>query len=322
MSDCERFETTIQAYVAGELDDRDLGPLLLHCRACEACRHVLELHRDLAALAARTPEPDEADFDALQARVLGQVGARRRTRTEAPGGRRSDGWRLVAGSPLRAAAAMLAAASIFLAWLAIGRIEPGRSAGSGNGAFPPRLVHAISADAASNRELTDVEDSRFTYSNVSFRRVDRQRVALEFDVSTHVRLVEPVQSELVQEVLVHSLLNPSNTGARLKAMSYAAGVMEPKVREALIFAMSRDENLAVRLQALTVLSDQLDQPEVESAVLAILRDDDSVQMRLLALDFLAEHSVDRASIRQVLRESERPDNEALTVRLAEYEERL
>lgn len=322
MSDCERFEATIQAHVAGELDDSGLGPLLVHCRDCVACRGLLELHRDLAALAARTPEPDADDFDALQSRVLGRIGARRQTRAAGPASRPAGGWRPLAGGPLRAAAAMLAAASIFLAGLAIGRIVPEQATGDGNAAFPPRLLHAISADAASNRELTDVEDSRFTYSNASFRRVDRERVALEFDVSTHVRLVEPLRSALVQEILVHSLLNPSTTGARLKAMTYAAGMMEPKVREALIFAMCRDESLAVRLQALTLLSDQLDRPEVKTAVLAVLRDDDSVQMRLLALDFLAEHRVDRARIRQVIGESERPGNEALVVRLSEHEERL
>ena len=84
MSDCERFESTIQEYVAGELDDTALGPLLTHCRNCADCRRLLELHRDLAGLASRAPEPDQADFDSLYARVLGQVDRQRAARIEAP----------------------------------------------------------------------------------------------------------------------------------------------------------------------------------------------------------------------------------------------
>jgi hypothetical protein len=35
VSDCERFESTFEAYVAGELTEVALGPLLVHCRGCE-----------------------------------------------------------------------------------------------------------------------------------------------------------------------------------------------------------------------------------------------------------------------------------------------
>lgn len=323
MSDCEGFETTIQAYVAGELDDTGLGPLLAHCRTCKDCRQLLELHRDLVGLALRAPEPEEADFDALNARVLGEVARREGTRDRREErSTRAMPWYALTGSFVRAAAAIAAAVLLFVAGLFADRVLSGRGVTSGNGGVTNRLVTAISADAASNRVLADVEDSRFTYSNVSFRAIDDEHVTLDFDITTHVQLVEPVHSELVREVLVHSLLNPSSTGARLKAMSYAAGALKPKVREALIFAMRRDENLAVRIKALTILSDRLQEPEVTAAVLATLRDDESVQMRLLALDYLAAHSVDRDRIREVIEERERPGDEALMVRLAEYEKRI
>ena len=89
--------------------------------------------------------------------------------------------------------------------------------------------------------------------------------------------------------------------------------------EALIFTLHRDASLAVRIKALTVLADHLDDGEIESAVLETLREDKSVQMRLLALDYLAAHSIDRNVIRDTIRENQRPGNEALMVRLAEYE---
>jgi hypothetical protein len=331
VSDCERLEPTIEAYVAGDLDDTELGPLLAHCRTCQDCRQLLELHRDLTGLASRAPEPDEADFAALHARVLGEVDRQGRApsndRVQAPA--RAIPWYLASGSFAKAAAALAAAVLLFVTGLSTGRSlsEPDvvpvhRGATNGNGGVTNRLIQAINTDASSNRELADVEDSRFTYSNVSFRRLDGERVGLDFDVTTHVRLVEQAQSEIVREILVHSLLNPSTTGVRLKAMSYAAGAMEPKVRQALIFAMRHDENLAVRMKALTILSDQLVEPEVETAVLGTLRDDESVQMRLLALDHLAAERVDGERIRETIEKSRRPGDEALMVRLADYENQL
>jgi hypothetical protein len=319
VNDCERFESTLQEYVAGKLAETELGPLIAHCRNCKDCRQLLELHRDLVDLASRVPEPDPAEFDALQARVLGQVARPERSEESR---QRSTPWYIPAGSLLRAAAALAAAVLLFVVGVYAGRSLPGRTLSNGTGGISNRLVNAIHADAAANLELADVEDSRFTYSNVSFRPLDGGQVALDFDVTTHVQLVEEARSEVVREVLVHSLLNPSTTGARLKAMSYAAHAMEPKVRDALIFAMRRDESLAVRLQALTVLSDHVGEPEVEAAVLATLRDDDSVQVRLLALDYLAPRSVDRERIRAVIEQKQRPGDEALMVRLAEYERRL
>ena len=200
-----------------------------------------------------------------------------------------------------------------------GQASPGPATIERGNGTTQRLLTAINADAASNRSLGDVEDSRFTYSNVWFRRLDGGQVALDFDVTTHVQLVEPVQSQLVGEVLVHALLNSTNTGARLKAMSFAAGSMDRKVKEALIFTLHRDDSLAVRIKALAVLADHLDDGEIESAVLKTLREDESVQMRLLALDYLAAHSIDRDVIRETIRENQRPGDEALMVRLAEYE---
>jgi len=304
---CERFAPTLEAYVAGEFDTVDLGPLLVHCQGCSDCRRLLELHRDLADLTARAPEPGAAAFDAMHARVLRRI-------RPAP-----------LATPFRIAAALAAATLLFVAGLGAGRLmpgDPGPPPSGTSGDMAQRILGAIGAEAASNRNLADIEDSRFTYSNVSFRRVDGDRVALDFDLTTHVQLVESAQSDIAREVLVHALLDPSSIGSRLKAMTYAADAAEPKVIQALILALRHDDSLAVRLGALALLTDHLDAPEVESAVLATLRDDESVQMRLLALDSLAGHSVDRERIRQVIETVERPDDAALLVRLTEYDKRL
>jgi hypothetical protein len=278
------------------------------------CRDLLVLHRGLDGLGSAVAEPAEADFSAMITRVLANVGGSSRP-LAARGASRASAWVL-------RAAAVAAAVLIFVAGAFLGRGLPRAANGDVAAGVAPRLVAAMGAEAASNHDLADVENSRFTYSNVSLRSAGDGRVALNFDVTTHVRVVESVESELTREVIVQALLDRSSTGARLRALSYAGPTLEPKVREALIFSLRSDPSLAVRLKALELLSDHLGQPDVEAAVLATLRDDDSVQMRLLALESLAEHRVDRARIRDVIGEGENEGDEALLVRLAELPERL
>jgi hypothetical protein len=309
MSECERLLPTLAACVSGKLDTAALGPLLAHCRDCEDCRRLLLLHRDLAALASRAPQPEERELAAMRERVLDRIAREPRRPIHRM------------GAPARVAAALAASILLFVAGLAAGRSLRGRPGSDLAAGLDNRLISAIRADAASHRALRDVEDSPFTYTDVSYRRAEGNRVALDFDVTTHVEIVEPVRSELVQDILAQALLDPSSAGARLRAMALASSDLAPKTKEALLLAMRRDASLAVRLEALTVLSARLVDPEVESAVLAVLRDDQAVPMRLLALDALATHSVDRGRIRDAIRERPRPGDEALWVRLAEHEKR-
>ena len=299
MSDCQSHEATLEAYVAGERDESVIGPLIQHSLRCQDCRRLLELHRDLCNLSSANPVPGPVEFDALRERVLSKI---------AVGKRRGGAW-------IRVVGAVAASILLFVVGLLAGRSLAG-------GALPNRLAQAVSAEAAANRDLADVENSRFTYSDVSFRRLEGEQVALDFNLTTHLQLVEPAHSELVREVLVHSLLHPSSTGSRLKAISLAASHPGPKVTEALIFALRRDPNLAVRLQALTILSDQMHEPQVQLALLHALRQDESVQVRLVALECLAAESVAPDRIRRAIQENERPGDDALRVRLAEYETRL
>ena len=244
------------------------------------------------------PEPDDADFELLQDRVLRDVKRRRARR------------------PVRVAAIAAGVILPFALGLLAGRWIPARSNGSGPSS---RLMDALHVEAASNRGLADVEDSPFNYSNVSYRTLAGDRVELDFDVTTHLATVESTHAPLVREVLAQSLLNPSSVGERLKAMSFAASVPEPKLKQAVLFALRRDESVAVRLAALTVLVGRLDDEDVQLALMAALRDDPSVQVRLAALESLSSHRVDHRRIREAIGVRPAPGNEPLMVRLAEIE---
>jgi len=321
MSECDRFEHLIGEHVAGETVTGEWRDLIEHCKGCASCRRLLALHAELNDLGAEFVEFEEPGLDAVRSRVLERVARDRQRSGEVD---RDDRPGPLSWLPFSPALRPLAAAALVLLVFVSGALVGGgaswlKQADAPAVDQPDPLLRGISADAASNHRLADVEDSPYTYSNVSFRRIDDRQVALSFDVTTHVQAVEPVHSELVKELLVHSLLNPSHTGSRLKAISYAAEMMDPKVRDALIFALRRDENLAVRQRALEILGRYAADPAVEAAVLATLQDDESVQMRLLALDYLASRSFDPETLRRTLEDAETGTDAALLVRLADYE---
>jgi len=304
MNDCARFEAMIRDHSAGDLDPAAREPLLQHARLCAACRRLLELDADLGRLVARLPEPREAEWDRVHERVL----------------------REIAGRPASAslpALAWLAAAAALAVVAFVGGAFADRALTPPRSARPEArsgLLAALGAEAASNRAFSQVENARFTYSNVSFRKIGTDRVALAFDVSTHLEVVEQESSDLVREVLAQSLLNPSSTAARLKALDLAGGALDPKLRDALIFALAKDPSLAVRSEALALLSGRADEPAVQDALLVALRDDEAVQIRLQALESLAARRVDPGRLRDAI--GSRPGGEALRVRLASFEQEL
>ena len=304
-NDCVRFQEIIEAIVAGAPTSGGADNLARHCRTCPDCVQALEAHQNLSEIGRRFRAAADEDLSELRSRVLTQIASPPRR-----------GWLEMLSTPFRMQPAMAAvfAVVIFLTGIASAWIQVG-----GDGGADQRLMTDITAEAASNRSLIDVEDSRYTYSNVTFRPLDDRRVSMDFDVTTHVNVVEPAESELVKEVLVQSLLNPSNTGSRLRAISYASNVMDPKVRDSVIFALHHDENLAVRLKALSMLAEQPVDAVVESAVTTTLLEDESVQMRLEALDYLATHISNPESIRQAIEQTDDAVNAALMVRLADYD---
>ena len=297
MSDCSRFESMIEGYLASDLDPKAVSELLAHAAACPGCRGLLAIHGDLAAAGGAVPEPSEADFDVRQERVWRDIERRRSRR------------------PLRMAAIAAGVIVPFAVGLIMGRVLPGREAGDTSS----RLIDTLHLEAAGNRGLADIEDSPFNYSNVSYRKLDDGRVALEFDVTTHLSTVESTRSPLVREVLAQSLLNPSSVGERLKTLSFAASGLEPKLEKAVVFALRNDESVAVRSAALAVLAGRLDDEGVRAALMATLRDDPAVQVRLAALELLASHRIDPRQIREAIRDESGSGNEALLVRLTEIE---
>jgi hypothetical protein len=123
---------------------------------------------------------------------------------------------------------------------------------------------------------------------------------------------------LVRDVLAQSLVNPSNLGNELKVISYSQGMSDPKLKEALLYSLHAAPELAIRLKAMDELQNYKNDPAVKQAFKKVLGEEESVKMRLTAIDYLAENQIPPDSLQLILSESKAAQNPAVTLKVKNY----
>ncbi|MCM2317415.1 MAG: zf-HC2 domain-containing protein [Thermoanaerobaculia bacterium] len=281
--DCIEIQKAMDELFDESLSDARADELLAHIDGCPECARQWELLGRLRAGAAA--EPSDAEMLAMRRGVIRRIRA-----SEGSGA----GWL----ERLRAALMVPAFGVAIAAFFVVGAFVAGRATrqqvpvrelpvASGGDA----IVDEIQLVASRNRQLSDVENSPFSYDNVEVEDAGGGKLALRFDVSRHVDVVLPKTDPLVADVLAQSLLEKSSVGMKLRAISYSEPVMSPKVREALAKAMLEDENLGVRMKAQEMLVQTSGEAAIEAALLGVLEKEESVQMRLVAIDYLTRGNV-------------------------------
>jgi hypothetical protein len=182
------------------------------------------------------------------------------------------------------------------------------------------LMDQINILARENKKLEDIKKSPLVWSNVIIKELDNNSLSLSFDVTTHLEMVGKKNSPLVREVIAQTLLNPSNAGSELKAISYTTGVIDSKLKEALIFSMLNTPLLAVRLKAMNSLLGYPNDQEVTNSFFQVLKEEESVKMRLLAIDYLTQKKVPVDTLQKVLSESKVIQSPAVRIKMKTYEE--
>jgi len=302
MKECKDYQEMIQSYIAGEISPSDLDSLYHHCQTCPDCGQLWEVHSNLAAAGEELPQPPEDGLLAMRTNVLAQITRDERGRDERARAKQAEAGRIRwwdLGALLRAhpaaalpVAAALVVVSIFAGRWSVSTPETGDSA----------ILREISQQASRQAGLIDYWDTPLSYSNVNARPVEGGNLDLSFDVSRHVRFVTPMNSPVASEVLMHAILEPSAVGSKMKAMAMAPEIMDPKLKEALIFTMHNDPHLAVRMEAMSVLSKSPYDSTIQKAFMTTLREDQEVQMRLQALEYVAENRVNMNTIRRTIEE--------------------
>jgi hypothetical protein len=185
--------------------------------------------------------------------------------------------------------------------LLAGGYVAGRAGSIGIGA-----AGAIDFESAVVRQLADGEagdQAPLSWSNLRLDQAGEGYVRVRFDATTKVDVVRSKDDPLVVDLLGRALLDRRSIGTKLEAIQIAERPA-PAVKTALVAAMLRDENLAVRLKALSQLTsgdggDRTDEI-VMSALLEVLRNEASVQMRLLAVDYLTGAGIAPDVLREAL----------------------
>jgi hypothetical protein len=250
---------------------------------------LLKTHQMLAGMSQLLSEPQAAEFKRMRDTVMSAISRRSRSTRLGKLSDWLDTLRFYFQRPEIAVAALTLLVGFFL-----GRLLPPESTASRG------FMKQINLIAAENKQLKDVQNSPYRYSNVSFNEIDSQNIALNFDVSTHMELVRPKSDPLVREVISQALLNPVRSGSELKTIALSETIVDRKIKEALIFSLENAPMLAVRMKSLDVLSKYKNDPEVEAAFIKVLQAEQSVQIRLSALDYLEEVKVDRNVLKKSL----------------------
>jgi len=310
MERCKKFEKLIREYISGALNSSEQTSLQAHLEKCRSCREIFELHQILEKDLAAFPEASEEAFVRMRQNVTRSI--RRKE------GDRPIPWYQVFADQftyfLRKPAIVAAVAVILFL---VGFFSRNLIISS-NGDTDSAFLKQINYSAERNDNLQEVENSPYLYSDVKFRDLDGQNIALSFNVTSHLELTRKKDDPLVKEVLTQSLLNQESIGNRLNALSYAKEIIDPKIKEALIFTMENDPNFSVRMKAMTGLAGYPNDREIQSAFLKILEKEEQVQMRLMAIDYLTNNQTDEKLLRDAIKELNRPEDAPVRYKLNQY----
>ena len=298
MRRCDDYEPLIERMLSDEINDAERDRLLRHAERCADCRQFVELHHRLLGPELEVDLPTDEEFAAVRHSVLTRI------RVEAP---EREGWpNLIRQGWLRPAfglglAALLVAA--LGAGVLLGRQWPDQ-----------RFVSSGSFD-----ESIGAADVPLLYSNVSLRDQGDDTVVLGYDETRHVQARLSAEDERVKRVLLQSLHNESSVGSRLETMSHARRFRDSEVRQAMIVTLLNDPNQPVRQRALEILSTYEVEENIQAALLAVLRDEESVNLRLMAMDLLVTSDLPAERFRQLVDDLQEREDRALVVRAASYD---
>jgi len=311
---CTGIQKSMDELLTSGADDARMDGVLDHIESCEDCAAHFELLNRLR-MDELVDEPEDPAFLAMRRGVIREI-----RKSEPDTSSLFDRIRALFAQPgFAMGLAILTLAAGFIVGTKSQKMSwPDTAAPAIAAKSDDPLVDEIQLAAARHTQFADVINAPYTYSDVKVTDQQDGMVGLSFDVSRHVEVVVPKDDPMVGEVLVQSLLGEGSVGTKLKAISNS-NAMDTKVREALIRTMLHDGNLGVRLRAQERLVALRGDAEVEKALLDVLRAEDSVQMRLVAIDYLTAENVKPELVKEAVRTDENEARvDAVYVRAMQY----
>ena len=300
MHSCKQVHAIFERYLAGELLPSDREILDQHLPSCVDCLSLMDIHEELILMDGHVADPSPEALRAMRSHVLSQV-----SQSHNHDSRPRLNRRVPVFVPALAAAAILVLGVFVGSWF------------TQSASVDDQLLNAITRQASIERSLEDSWDAPLFFSNVVVRDWNDTRVSLGFDVCRSVDLTTGLSSPVASDILTHAILNSDSMGGRMRAMEIAALSTDGRLTGALVVALQQDPDQTMRISALNALARKGNSEKVQLALLGALRDDDSVQVRLLALEHLVNDAQGLETLETVIREGNEATNPAVFQRARE-----
>jgi hypothetical protein len=278
---CERFETTVPAYLYDELSAEERRAYDTHLVECEPCRRLLD---DLLRLHQMLNQRSAVE-------VTPNMVVRCRQALEEALDREQMGWRSLLGTWFAAAGTgssrvskrailvpvTLSVLAFTLGWILRSRAPALQPAGK------PVISSTLGAD------LTNLN-----VKSISQVAPDPQTgdVRITVNAERRMTLEGSLDDPHIRELLVNTVKSYENAGIRRDALDALRSKSDhPAVREALIFAMRKDPNAGDRLDALKAVQTMDWGSDVHQALLAAAEHDKNPGVRFAAMDTLVNRAV-------------------------------
>jgi len=262
MDDSKNYDSLIDALFEGKTS-ADEAARLLGETGGEELEELAEIVETLARIDPELSTPTDEEFRGARHQVMTQI---RESQAPAATGRVS--WWL----PIAAALAAFAV---------------GMTLGRGNTPAAPALLTLTDLVNQGALETRVGAENPFRYSNLRVREVAGDQLAVRVDVEAELEVVRPRDDVLVADILASSMLHDDSLGSRLKAVRHVGS--NPRVQRALMSAALNDPDMSVRLKALQrLVAEDVTLPETQETLLVIVAQEESVAMRLMAIEALQD----------------------------------
>lgn len=311
MNNDKEIQRLIEKLLSGEISQTESDQLAEYISQYPEYKDLLLVHDKLSRVEFPVPDPDTVFFNKMRTEVLRKI---RVNEQKSPGILQEfiDKIKDYAFRPEMAVAAL----TLIIGFL-LGRALP-----PDQGTLTSNLMAKIRSLATENTNLKDVQRSPVIYSNVQFKEIDKNKVSINLDATTHLDFTGEKDDPLVRDIMAQTLLSSSNIGSELKAISYTRGIVDQKLKETLIYSMHNNPVLATRMKAMSGLIEYKNDDEIKNAVLKVLREEESVKMRLLAINYLTNIQVSPDILQQALNESAVTMSPAVMIKMRNYLEKI
>jgi hypothetical protein len=301
---CKEFHLLLEKLIAGEINAEEHSNLKSHTDSCKDCMELYTTNIVLSKTNHPIEQAEELDFDIMRKRVIESIEKGPKCSFTSKFQKFLDSVVLFINKPEYAVAAITLIVGFFL-----GRALPPDENGVTGG-----ILKQISSIAEQNTYFSDTQKSPYRFTNVSMKQIDNDKIEMSFDVSTTLEIVREKNDPLVKEVITQTMMEPENVGSNLKAISYSESLTDKKIKQALIYSMHNAPITAVRLKSMESLMNYKMDPEIQEAFIKVLLEENTIQMNLMAIDYLTQNNYNADSLKSIIDEIDPKKSTAIFVR--------